>query len=58
MYFRLTHLTNDVFQLDFMDSSMTSNILLSAKEISLLEEILEGFPALGLSESIDRWYNN
>jgi hypothetical protein len=41
-----------------MDSSMTSNILLSAKEISLLEEVLEGFPALGLSESIDRWYNN
>jgi hypothetical protein len=24
----------------------------------LLEEVLEGFPALGLSESIDRWYNN
>lgn len=58
MYFRLTHLTDDVFQLDFMDSSMTSNILLNAKEISLLEEVLEGFPALGLSESIDRWYNS
>jgi len=57
MYFRLTHLTEDVFQLDFMDGSMSNTVLLSAKEISLLEEVLEVFPTLEVSEQIDRWYN-
>jgi hypothetical protein len=54
----LTHLTEDVFQLDFMDSSITSNILLNAKEIALLEEVLEVSPSLELSEYVDRWYNS
>jgi len=58
MFFRLTHLTEDVFQLDFMDSSITSNILLNAKEIALLEEVLEVSPSLELSEYVDRWYNS
>ncbi len=57
MFFRLTHLTEDVFQLEFMDSSMSSTVLLSAKEISLLEEVLEVFPSLAVSEQVDRWYN-
>ena len=57
MFFRLTHLTDDVFQLEFMDSSMSSSVLLSAKEISLLEEVLETFPSLAVSEQVDRWYN-
>ena len=57
MYFRLTHLTEDVFQLDFMDGSMSNTVLLSSKEISLLEEVLEVFPTLEVSEQIDRWYN-
>lgn len=58
MYFRLTRLTDDVYQLDFMDGSVSSGILLNAKEISLLEEVLEDFLSLGLSEEIDRWYNS
>lgn len=57
MFFRLTHLTEDVFQLEFMDSSMSSTVLLSAKEVSLLEEVLEVFPSLAVSEQVDRWYN-
>jgi len=57
MYFRLTHLTEDVFQLDFMDGSMSNSVLLNAKEISLLEEVLEGFAKLEVSEMVDRWYN-
>ena len=57
MYFRLTHLTEDVFQLDFMDGSMSNTVLLNSKEISLLEEVLEVFPSLEVSEQIDRWYN-
>lgn len=57
MFFRLTHLTEDVFQLEFMDSSMSSTVLLNAKEVSLLEEVLEVFPSLAVSEQVDRWYN-
>lgn len=57
MFFRLTLLADDIFQLEFMDSFMTSTVLLSAKEISLLEEVLETFPALAVSEQVDRWYN-
>jgi len=57
MFFRLTHLTEDAFQLEFIDSSMSASVLLSAKEISLLEEVLEVFPSLVVSEQVDRWYN-
>ena len=58
MYFRMTRLTEDVFQVDFMDGSMTSSVLLNAKEISLLEETLECFAKLEVSEMVDRWYNS
>jgi hypothetical protein len=36
---------------------MSASVLLSAKEISLLEEVLEVFPSLVVSEQVDRWYN-
>jgi hypothetical protein len=57
MFSRLTHLTEDVFQIGLMDSFMRSTALLSAKEFSLLEEVLEVFPSLAVSEQTDRWYN-
>jgi hypothetical protein len=46
MFSRLTNLTEDVFQIGLMDSFMRSTALLSAKEFSLLEEVLEVFPHL------------
>jgi hypothetical protein len=57
MHFQIKRLTSEVFELEFSDTSVSTNILVSSKEISLIQEILEASGDLGVSEVADRWYN-
>jgi hypothetical protein len=57
MYFRLTKLTEDIFELQVNDEIITSSMLLSEQDLCMLEEVLEAASTLGLSQSTDRWYN-
>jgi hypothetical protein len=58
MYFRLTKLTEDIFELQVNDEIITSSMLLSEQDLCMLEEVLEASSTLGLSQSTDRWYND
>lgn len=56
MYYKMTHLTEDVFHLEFLDGSISSGILLSETELAGLEEILAKRVDLDVHESTEEWY--
>jgi hypothetical protein len=57
MHFQLKRLTEEVYELEFIDNSVSTSIMLSINEIALIGRLLEISSDLVVSEAASRWYN-
>lgn len=58
MYFTITRITEDIYEICFNDESVSSSVMLSDDEMTLLLEVISEYPKLSVSATSGKWYNS